>query len=110
MKKLLLFAIPAALTLVLTTNVSAADGKAVYTQHCAKCHGKDGKGHTKIGKILGVRDYTDPAVQAAFTDEQAVKSIKEGMKKGSKTLMRPSHLSDSDIKAVVQYIRTFKKK
>lgn len=109
MKKLALLAIPAAFALALTTNVFAGDGKAVYTEHCAKCHGADGKGDTKMGQKLGARDYTDASVQAAFTDEQAAKSIKEGMKKGDKTLMRPSDLPDADIKASVEYMRTFKK-
>jgi mono/diheme cytochrome c family protein len=109
MKKLSLLAIPAAFALALTTNAFAADGKAVYSESCAKCHGEDGKGATKMGTKLGARDYTDAAVQAAFTDEQAFKSIKEGMKKDEKTLMKPSELADEDIKASVTYMRTFKK-
>jgi mono/diheme cytochrome c family protein len=109
MKKLALLAIPAAFALALTSNVYAADGKVVYSDHCAKCHGDDGKGATKMGQKLGARDYTDATVQAAFTDEQAFKSVKEGMKKDDKTLMRPSDLPDEDIKASIAYMRTFKK-
>jgi len=108
MKKLTFLAIPAALALAVTTTL-AADGKAVYTDSCAKCHGDDGKGATTMGKKLGARDYTDAAVQAAFTDDQAFKSIKEGMKKDDKTLMKPSELSSDDIKASVAFLRTFKK-
>ena len=105
----MLLVIPAALALALASNASAADGKTVYADHCAKCHGDDGKGATKMGQKLGARDYSDAAVQAAFTDEQAFKSIKEGMKKDDKTLMRPSDLPDADIKASVEYLRTLKK-
>jgi hypothetical protein len=62
-----------------------------------------------MGTKLGARDYTDATVQAAFTDAEAFKSIKEGMKKDDKTLMKPSELSDDDISASVTYLRTFKK-
>lgn len=109
MKKLALLAIPAAFALAMTTTAFAADGKTVYSDSCAKCHGEDGKGATKMGTKLGARDYTDAAVQASFTDEQAFKSTKEGMKKDDKTLMKPSELSDDDIKAAIAYMRTFKK-
>jgi mono/diheme cytochrome c family protein len=110
MKKLALLALPAAFALALTTTTAfAADGKAVYSDNCAKCHGDDGKGATKMGTKLGAKDYTDAAVQSAITDDQAFKSIKEGLKKDDKTLMKPSELSDEDIKASVTYLRTFKK-
>ena len=109
MKKLALLALPAAFALALTTNAFAADGKAVYADNCAKCHGDDGKGATKMGQKLGAKDYTDAKVQNSITDADAFKSIKKGMKKDDKTLMKPSELSDGDIKSSVAFLRTFKK-
>ena len=78
---------------------------------CASCHGADGKGDTKMGKKLAAKDYTDPAVQAALKDDAAFKAIKEGLKdKEGKVLMKPAEeTSDEDIKALVAYMRTFKK-
>jgi len=94
-----------------TSAVQAADAKENFEKACAKCHGPDGKGQTKMGQKLGIKDYTDAAVQAAVTDDKAFKSIKEGLKdKEDKTLMKPAEgLSDDDIKALVKYVRAFKK-
>ena len=88
-----------------------ADAKTAYDKECAKCHGADGKGDTKMGKKMGAKDYTDTKVQDAITDAAAFKAIKEGFKdKDGKVLMKPSEgMSDDDIKALVAYMRKFKK-
>ena len=90
---------------------SAEDAKAIYEKSCAKCHGPDGSGQTKMGQKLGVKNYTDAKVQAALKDEEMTKAIKEGVKdKEGKTVMKPTEgLSDADIKGLVGVIRGFKK-
>ena len=90
---------------------SAADSRENWNTLCARCHGEDGRGQTNIGKKLGAKDYSDPKIQAALTDEAAFKATKEGLKdKEGKTLMKPyDNLSDDDIKGLVAYLRTFKK-
>jgi cytochrome c553 len=110
MKKILLIA----LTLMIGSAVSsyAADPKATYDKDCAKCHGADGKGKTKMGEKLGVKDYTDAKVQDEMKDADMVKAIKEGVKEkdSDKTKMKGyPDLSDDDIKGLVKYIRSFKK-
>jgi cytochrome c553 len=88
----------------------AADAKATYEKDCAKCHGSDGKGDTKMGKKLGAKDYTSAKVQSEMKDESATKAIKEGLKENGKTLMKPAEgLSDADIKGLVAYMRGLKK-
>jgi cytochrome c553 len=109
MKKLLTLAI--AVVVMAGVTAKAADAKAVYEKDCAKCHGVDGKGDTKMGKKLGAKDYTDPKVQEAMKDAEAVKAIKEGLKdKEGKVLMKPTEgVTDEDARALVAYMKKFKK-
>ena len=90
---------------------SAADAKENWDKLCAKCHGADGKGQTRMGQKLGVKDFTDAKVQEQLKDDAAFKAIKEGIKdKEDKTLMKAVEgLTDDEIKALVQYVRGFKK-
>jgi mono/diheme cytochrome c family protein len=99
------------LGLAAALSAKAADAKENWDSLCAKCHGADGKGDTKMGQKLGAKDFTDAKVQADMKDEAATKAIKEGLKSADdKTLMKPfDTLSDADIKALVAYVRGLKK-
>jgi cytochrome c6 len=109
MKKLLIittvFGLAAAMTAM------AGDANENWTKTCAKCHGAEGKGDTKTGEKLSIKDLTDAKVQAAFTDDAAFKALKEGLKDSDgKVRMKPSEgLSDDELKALVQHVRTLKK-
>jgi len=109
MKKLLTVSI--AVMAVTALSARAEDAKATYERDCAKCHGADGKGETKMGKKLGAKYYTDPKVQSEMKDDAASKAIKDGLKdQDGKTVMKPAEgLSDEDVKGLVAYMRSFKK-
>jgi|SRR5207302_3847848 len=108
MKKIILL-----VTLGLATtafHASAAEVKETWEKSCAKCHGPDGKGDTKMGKKLDIKDLTDGKLQASLKDPEMLKAIKEGVKDGEKTRMKAAEgLNDDDMKALVAYVRTFKK-
>jgi cytochrome c553 len=110
MKKLFLLA-TMFVPLILARLSMAADAQANWTKHCASCHGKDGKGQTKAGRMAGVKDQTDATYQATLNDDKMFKSIKEGLKEGEKEKMKPfaDKLSDDEIKALVAQVRSFKK-
>jgi cytochrome c553 len=109
MKKIILLAVTLGFAAALSA--SAADAKENWDKMCAKCHGAEGKGDTKMGQKLGIKDYTDAKVQAELKDDAAFKALKEGLKDSEgKTLMKPVEgLSDDEIKALVAYVRTLKK-
>lgn len=109
MKKMLLLA--TMFGLVATLSVKAAEVKENWDNQCAKCHGADGKGDTKMGQKLGAKDFTNAKVQADIKDDAATKAIKEGLKSAEdKTLMKPfDGLSDEEVKALVAYVRGLKK-
>jgi cytochrome c553 len=89
----------------------AADAKENWEKTCAKCHGPDGEGKTKMGEKLGIKNLTDAKLQTELKDDQAFKAIKEGIKDSEgKIKMKPAEgLSDDDIKALVAHVRTLKK-
>ena len=113
MKKILTLSI--AIMAVSALSARAADAKATYEKDCAKCHGADGKGDTKMGakmgKKKGAKDYTTAKVQDELKDDAAFKAIKEGYKdkEGNEVMKASDGLSDDEIKALVAYMRKFKK-
>jgi len=105
--KILLTALALAAT---TAALSAADASGIWDSKCKSCHGADGTGATPMGKKLGLKDFTDAKIQAGFTDADLTKAIKEGVKDGDKTKMKPAEdVTDDDIKALVAKVRAFKK-
>lgn len=96
----------------LALSAHAADAKSNWLTNCSECHGKDGRGHTTEGKRLRITDLTHPQVQASFTDAQAFKVIKDGLKDDRGIVMHPTfyRLSDRDIAALVRHVRSLRRK
>ena len=104
MKSSTLFAI-----LLASSLTALADGKEVYQATCAKCHAATGKGDTKMGQKLEIKDYSVKKTWEKLTDEQALKTLKEGIKKGDKVLKKPSELPEADLKASLAHMRSLAK-
>jgi len=103
-----LFGALAALGAALALAAPAAEN---WENHCAKCHGADGKGQTKAGRKLQVKDYTSAAEQAKFTDADAIRATAEGVKDpAGKERMKgfKDELSPKEIEELVAHVRTFK--
>ena len=104
------FALVSLLLCLGASAASASPASEIWTNQCAKCHGADGAGKTKIGQKLKLKDYSDAKVQADLKDEDIAKAIKNGITENGKERMKAfTDISDADVTALVAYIRTFKK-
>jgi cytochrome c6 len=81
-------------------------GETLFKQKCAACHGADAKGETSMGKTLKVRDLGSDDVQKQ-TDAQLTEIVENG--KGKMPAYK-GKLTDDQIKQLVGYIRSLKKK
>ena len=111
MKSKLIIGAVAIIAALSATSLLAADGAELYKEHCAKCHGADGKGNTKMGQKVGAKDYSNAKTWENLTDANAVKAVKEGVKdKDGKVVMKPTEgVSDTDAKAMVDHMKSLKK-
>jgi mono/diheme cytochrome c family protein len=94
----------------LAWSARADDADQLWNVNCAACHGKDGKGQTMMGHMLGIKDLTDPKVQDSLTDAQATKDIKDGITVNGQNKMKAfgDKLSDEQITNLVAHVRSFK--
>ena len=91
----------AALAVALGTAAGAAraDGAAaLFEKKCATCHGKDGKGQTKMGEKMGIKDFAASTGSAADLE----KTIAEG--RGKMPAFK-GKISDDEIKSVASFIK-----
>jgi len=95
--------------LTTTSIVEAADGAALWEKNCVSCHGPDGKGDTKAGKLTKVTDLT----AAKLTSEQAHQIIAQGVvdKDTGKTRMKgyKDKFSADEIDALATHVLGFAK-
>ena len=83
----------------------AQSGEATYKAKCQSCHGAEGTPNPGIAKAMGVKPASDPSVKA-HTDAQMIAITTDG--KGKMPAYK-GKLTDAEIKAAVDYFRTFAK-
>lgn len=88
----------------------AEQGKKIYGQFCASCHGQTGKGDGPASAALNPkpRDHTDKESMSKLSDDDIFKVIKNGGASiGKSPLMPPwgASLKDEQIQDVVAYVR-----
>lgn len=82
----------------------AADGPALYKQHCAKCHGDTGQADSWRGYLYFARNFNKERWQAANDDAEILEAIESGPR------IMPSFrktLTQEERKALLQVVRSF---
>src|SRR5918993_1559428 len=54
-------------------------GRAVYADRCARCHGADGQGRTRLGETLGPPDLSDAAWPRKHSNAHMISSVTNGL-------------------------------
>jgi mono/diheme cytochrome c family protein len=101
----------ASATLILGSSLALSSPADIWMDYCARCHGETGKGDTRIGKRLNAKDYSDPAVQEAMTDEEIIRVTADGAVDANGRELMPAYkdeLTSEEIESLVAYIRAFK--
>jgi cytochrome c5 len=77
----------------------------LYQQNCARCHGVDGKGETEAGETYEVPNIADANWQRRHSDKKIASKIIKG---GGGMPAYGKKLSSSEIKSLVDYVRSLK--
>jgi mono/diheme cytochrome c family protein len=84
-----------------------ADGAAIFSEVCARCHGPEGVPDAASVARLGVKPLTSDNVQRRLSDEDISRQIL----RGSENKQMPSFagaLSDAQVAAVIRHVRGLK--
>lgn len=97
--------------IALTASLSAAgalaqgSGADIYKAKCASCHGADGMAGSGVGKALKVKPASDPSVKK-MSEAGMIAAVRDGQ---GKMKAYKGSLTDEQIRASVDYFRTFVK-
>ena len=100
-----LFAIFCLAASIATPAFAQSAGADTYKAKCAMCHGADGMSNTPVGKAMKAPSFKDSAIVKA-SDAQLIAIIKSGK---NKMPAYAGKLTDAQIKAAVEHIRTLEK-
>jgi len=81
-------------------------GRDIFYKHCKACHGDKGNGKTFAANVLNPppKNFTAEKSKKELTEERMIHSVTKG-RKGTAMMPWESNLTQTEIQAVVYYIR-----
>jgi mono/diheme cytochrome c family protein len=81
-------------------------GRDIFYKHCKACHGDKGNGRTFAANVLNPppKNFTSEKTKKELTEERMIHSVTKG-RKGTAMMPWESNLTQTEIQAVVHYIR-----
>lgn len=99
---LLAMTVAAGLCVLTARPARAADGAALYSADCAKCHGADGHADTAVGRAMKVPPLAVPKWAAADATDAFLAAFHENPKHKSVA----TKVSDDDLRAINAFVQT----
>lgn len=90
---------------MMVPTVQAADGAALYQQHCARCHADDGKAKNWRGMLVFAKNLANERWQSRVSDVEIMEAIRRGPG------MMPGFadkFSEEELMAVTEKVRSFR--
>ena len=75
----------------------------LYIRNCARCHGADGKGNTKLGQEMGIPDLTVSARQMSLASVKRVIENGDGDMPGFKKKLKAAQIT-----SLANYVRAMR--
>ena len=87
-------------------SVDLETGRDIFYKHCKACHGDKGNGKTFAANVLNPppKNFTAEKSKKELTEERMIHSVTKG-RKGTAMMPWESNLTQTEIQAVVRYIR-----
>ena len=81
-------------------------GRDIFYKHCKACHGDKGNGKTFAANVLNPppKNFTSEKTKKELSEERMIHSVTKG-RKGTAMMPWESNLTQTEIQAVVHYIR-----
>lgn len=85
------------------------DAKELWSDNCMRCHGPDGRGDTRKGRQLRIKNLTSARVQSRLTEQRVEEAIAKGFRDNDGNERMPpfeEKLTESQRAALAAYVKT----